>query len=137
MLKVSISNRLKSRKHFSSAMVTLKGENKPYVSIRATILNGINHMLQSIESESPARGLHIDFSSKGKGAVYNGLFKSEGLIGLLEAKDYRNVDMVSPFISMYVDRCCGETSLAPNTRVAVQYVDIIHLCLRLGLQPQW
>ena len=59
-------------------------------------------------------------------------------MGMLEAKDFRSVDMVSPFMGMFLDRCCDEASIAPTTNVFVQYVDVMKMALsyddvRVGL----
>lgn len=137
MLKIAMSNRLKCKNMFTASILTLRGEQKAFSAIRSVTLNCINTMLKSMQKESPAKGLRIDFSSRGKGELWNGLFKAEGLMGMLEGKDYKNLDMVSPFLGMFVDRCCGETSRAPNTSVFVQYVDLMQSCLRIGRQPEW
>jgi len=52
-----------------------------------------------MERDSHARGLHIDFSSNEKGPAINGISTNDGLRGMLEAKDYRTLDMVFPFIA--------------------------------------
>ena len=37
--------------------------------------------------------------------------------------------MISPFIGMVADRCCGEQSRAPTTNVYVQYVEIVQMAM--------
>ena len=56
-------------------MRTKKGETRKFCTITNSILNGPNRMLTKLEEESPARGLHVDFSTKGKGDKFNGLLK--------------------------------------------------------------
>lgn len=131
-LKRCLSERLKSEDLYSSALPTKGGNNRTasFRTLRLTILFAINRMLTHIQTHSPAKGLRIDFSTSGKGSFESGLYGENGkLVGMLEAKDYKAIDMISPFIGMLVDRCCDEVATAPTTTLYVQYVDIMQMSM--------
>lgn len=131
-LKRCLSERLRSDEHFSTVVPT-KGGNKrnaSFKTLRLSILFGINRMLAHIQTFSPAKGLRIDFSTSSKESFGSGLYVDDGkLVGMLEAKDYKVIDMVSPFIGMLVDRCCDEVTKAPTTNLFVMYVDIMQMAM--------
>lgn len=56
---------------------------------------------------------------------------------MLQGKDYKSLDMVFPFIGMFLDRCCDEVHLALSTTVFVQYVDIMQSALSYDNNPSW
>ena len=95
-------------------------------------------MLFHIQRVSPATNLRIDFSNSSKGESGNGLFVEDGkLIGMPEAKEYRSIDMVPPFIGMFADRCCDEVSTAVTTKLFVCYVDLMQISLSYNRSPLW
>ena len=131
-LKRCLSERLKSEDLFSSALPTKGGKNRTasFKTLRLTVLFGINRILSHIQSFSPAKGLRIDFSTSTTSYYGSGLYVDDGkLVGMLEGKDYKSIDMVSPFIGMVVDRCCDEVSSAPTTNLFVQYVNVMQMAL--------
>ena len=131
-LKRCLSERLKSEEHVSSSLPTKGGTKRTasFKTLRLTILYGINRMLSHMQTFSPAKGLRIDFSTSSTKNYGSGLYGEDGkLIGMLEGKDYKAVDMVSPFIGMLVDRCCDEVRSAPTTNLFVQYTDIMQMAL--------
>lgn len=133
LLKEMLSKRLTDEVLMTS-LFNKKKEQKSFLEARPVLINGINHLLACIASENPTTGLHIDFSTPGKGYSYNGLFKKDGIIGMLEARDHKSVDQVMPFIAMFLDRWCGELKTTP---VFVQYVDMVNEMLDRGLDPVW
>lgn len=108
---------------------------RSFKSVRNAILKGVNSVLAAFESDSYARALHVGFSTGESGRNLNGIFTVEGLQGMLEAKDYRALDMVFPFIGSYIDRCCNEGDEAPVTSIYLQYSDILVISMRYGM-PQ-
>ena len=130
-LKRCLSERLRTENMSSSALPTKAGNKRTssFRTLRLTILFGVNRMLSHIQTTSPAKGLRIDFSTS-KGSYGSGLFVEDGkLVGMLEAHDFKVIDMVSPFIGMLVDRCCDEVVTAPTTTLFVQYVDIMQISM--------
>lgn len=128
MLKTCLSERLKST-ILKTAKVPTNGGNirtACFRTVRMTILAGINRMLAHIQRYSPAKGLKIDFAKGGTAGDEKGLYGAEGnLIGMLEGKDYRQVDTIFPFIGMFLDRCSDEVHSALSTNVFVLYVEIM------------
>ena len=100
------------------------------------MLFGINKMLEDIQRESPAKGLRTDFSISGKGLNWNGIYVEDGkLMGMLESKNYRSLDMVSPFMGKFTDRCSDEVPSALTTRLFVRYVDLMQKALSYNTNP--
>ena len=129
-LKRCLSERLRSATHFTKAIPTRTGKMREasFKAVRSQILSGVNKMLSHMARNSPASGLRIDFSS-GKDHS-NGLYGEDGsLIGMLEGKDYKSLDMVAPFIGAFVDRCCGEIAECVNTKVLVLYSEMVAMML--------
>lgn len=54
---------------------------------------------------------------------------------MLEAKEYENIDLVSPFSGEVVDVCCGKTEEAPVIYVSTQYVDQIQTIWKQNGRP--
>ena len=137
-LKRCLSERLRSTAHFTSSVPTKAGNirHTTFKAVRNQVLAGVNAMLSHMERTSPSQNLRIDFSV---GKDYSsGLFGEDGkLIGMLEAKDYKSVDMISPFIGMFVDRCCGKDNGFVNTRVFVLYADMVSMMLCYDKDPIW
>ena len=132
LLKVCLSERLKSTSHHTSSILTRAGNRRTtsFRNVRMTILMGINKMLSHLQMFSPLQGTRIDFSKGGSSGNEKGVYGSDGnLIGMLEGKDYRNLDVVFPFVGMFVDRLCDETSTAVSTKVFARYVDMLQTCL--------
>ena len=95
-------------------------------------------MLRRIEAHSPAKGLHIDFSNDENHEQGNGLYRKDGrLAGMLEGKDYKCLDLVSPFMGMFVDRCCEERVLCPTTKFFTQHADLVANILCYNSNSTW
>lgn len=92
--------------------------------------------MENIERQSREKDLHIDFSRSSKEEKWNGIYADEGkLMVLLGGKDYCALDMVSPFMGMFADRCCNETSTAVTTHLFVSYVDVMQISLFYNAYP--
>lgn len=53
-------------------------------------------------------------------------FWEEGKVVMLEAKDMKNPDNISPFIRDIVHRACGESEDDPVTSVFTIYIDVMN-----------
>ena len=132
LLKVCLSERLKSTNLQTSAILSRGGKTRTtsFRNVRMTILTGINRMLSHIQRFSPVHGMRIDFSKGGSSGHEKGVYGPDGnLIGMLEGKNYRNLDIVFPFVGMFVDRLCDEVSTANSTKLFVHYIDMQQTCL--------
>lgn len=112
------------------------GNNRSFKSCRNAILCSANEILKEIQSQSHVPGLHVDHSSKGSSATLNGLFSSEGISGMLEAKDMRSIDYVFPFVAAFIDRICGEEH-GPVTSITVLYIEIIQMIFEKDDDKKW
>ena len=139
-LKRCASERLRSEIIFTTSLPSKSNIKRRTTikNVRMTILNGLNKMLAHIQKTSPMNGLRVDFAGRDKGDYGNGLFNSEGnLMGMLEANDYRSLDMVSPFMGMLFDQCSDKMETAPTTGVFVEYVDIMQTALSYDNKTTW
>ena len=102
LIKTCAMKRLESSTLFTKEKDS--ADSKPYSAIRHSILAGANSVLSAIERDSPESNFHIDFSMNEVTSTLNGIFTKDGMRGMLEGKDYRNLDKVFPFIGGYMDR---------------------------------
>lgn len=137
LIKQACADRLTDHELQSNALSASNGRMKTFASIRARILGGANEILRQLEKEFPARGFRTSFGSESKGGRYNGFFKNNGVVGMLEAKDYQALDMVFPFIGAYIDRCCGEIESSPTTRIFTKYSEIVAMVYRRNMEAGW
>lgn len=64
--------------------------------------------------------------------ILDALFRENSLARILEASDYANADMVSPFVGSLIAQCCGQSDTAPITGILTRYINIqIMLCCRI------
>lgn len=132
LLKACLSERLRSAILQTSAIRTRGGNVRTvnFRTVRMIVLTGINRLLSHIQRLSPLNGVRIDFSKGGSSGHEKGLYGQEGnLIGMLEGKDYRNLDFIFPFVGMFVDRVCDEVSTAVSTELFVLYAEILRMSL--------
>ena len=125
LLKSCLSERLRSM----SAQSSRNAGNERIVPLRFSrlkILMGINRFLSHVQRYSPMNGARVDFSKGGSSGSEKGLYGPDGkLIGMLEGKDLRNVDMIFPFVGALLDRTCNEVESALSTKLFVTYVEIV------------
>ena len=104
----------------------MRGKHLVYINSKKTaILRGCNSLLRVIEKDSGISRIHVDFSTKEASSRLNGLFMDNGIRGMLEGKDYRNLDFVFPFVAAYIDRFIG-CKKGILTKVNTMYSDIVH-----------
>ena len=113
-----------------------KMKGKTLKQLRMAILKACNEMLKRIEMESYVPGCHVDFSSKDGSNALNGLFTNEGICGMLEAKNYREVDYVFPFVAAFIDRVCGDRK-GTLTDLCVMYIDLVQECFERSNSTSW
>lgn len=132
-LKKCVFRRLGSEKLVING-VERKG--RTFKTSRTAILRACNEMLKRIDIQSPVPGSVVDFSSKDSSNALNGLFTSDGVCGMLEAKNYRHVDYVFPFVAAFIDRICGERDNL-TTAISVLYIDLVNWVLERPCQKPW
>lgn len=137
MLKECAVEMLKDENRTTSAILSRAGEPRTFKFVRKRVLRCLNEFLRDVESSSRGYGLHVDFSSGESGLRLSGFFTEHGIVGMLEAKDYDVMDMVSPFIGAIIDRCCGLVDVATVTSSFTQYVDLVSFIFRRNMVPGW
>ena len=93
---------------------------------KTALLRGCNSILRAFEADFRVSNLHVDFSSSQKSAQLNGFFTNTGVKGMLEGKDYHQLDMVFPFVAAFIDRASRRTIEAPLTSVCTAYSDLLN-----------
>jgi len=83
-------------------------------------------LLIRYSTDSYVPGLYIDFRSGDRRKGVNGFFVSDGVRGMLEAKDYWAVDQVFPFLALSLDRMMAQTGKYPLTKVHTMYTAFVH-----------
>ena len=137
LLKNAYVERLKDEELTSNRITAASGKPRSFPSIRSIVLSGANEIMRRIRNESHARHLDVDFSVPSKSWRYNGFFNESGIVGMLEARQYKAVDMVFPIVAAYIDRVCGETSNCPTTKTATKYCDIVLDTFRRSRRQGW
>jgi len=95
-------------------------------SRRQAVLRYLNDLLIRYSTDSYVPGLYIDFRSGDRRKGVNGFFVSDGVRGMLEAKDYWAVDQVFPFLALSLDRMMAQTGKYPLTKVHTMYTAFVH-----------
>ena len=109
----------------TSSTAQVNGRSRTYMSIRKQVLRGCNTVLRFFEQHYVMPGVRLDFSKKECSSQLNGIYTSTGLRGMLEGKDYRNLDYFFPFVYAYVDGWLGNHDTAPLTSIHTKYTDIM------------
>ena len=99
--------------------------------------NLLNSFLREIDRVYPCPGMSVDHSASGKDPNMNGLFMKGGLKGFLEAKDFRAIENVLPFLGMIVDEETGQDGDNSVTTVMTQYCDLIRTMYRVDRKDYW
>ena len=104
---------------------------------RITILTACNDLLALYQKESYVKDMQFNYTSTEKGNRVNGIFTNDGLRGMLEAKNYKAIDMVFPFVAAFIDRCSGDEESHPLTKVCSRYTELMTWTLQIGSSQGW
>lgn len=74
-------------------------------------------------------GLLVECSSRNTCSSLNGLFTREGVSSMLKASNFRHVDYVSPFVSSFIDRICGEKSSQASVAF-ILCIDVVNWAMK-------
>ncbi len=121
LIKQTTCSRLKSTELTSCA---IGKTTKTFSYIRKSILRQLNAFLDSVSTNTDGIRVFGKLRSSGGKTGLNGLFKEEGLSGMVEASLMEKVDKVSPFMGALIDRACGEHTHCPLTKIYTQYKNI-------------
>ncbi len=121
LIKQTTCNRLKSTELTSSAISTTT---KTFSYIRKSILRQLNSFLDSVSTNTDGIRVFGNLRSGGGKSGLNGLYKEDGISGMIEATTIQKIDNVSPFMGALIDRACGEEKECPLTKIYTQYKNI-------------
>lgn len=114
-------------------IVTLRskqGVPKTYKQIRKRVLHELNLFLRRVREDSPGFQLGVDFS-KGESSInLSGLFREDGLIGMLEASNFENIDQVSPFLGAVTYVFSVNEATADTTKISTKYSNLLMILNR-------
>ncbi|MEM9680054.1 MAG: hypothetical protein AAF901_06990 [Bacteroidota bacterium] len=137
MLKICATDRLKSLALETYNMTKNRGYSIPFQSIRTVVIKQLNYFIEEVCNNADTMRIEGNFRRDDGKSGLNGLFKDEGLVGMIEAKAMKNIDKVSPFLGAIIDRCCNEEEKSPVTRVFTHYVELMKLCCGYGPEVTW
>lgn len=103
---------------------------------RTATLPACNEMLKRVQREWHVFGQPVDYSSNDSSNALNGLITSEGICGMLEAKNFRHIDSVFPFVVAFIGRTCGEKDGIATT-ISTLYFDIMTCVKEQPLKELW
>lgn len=86
----------------------------------------MNEILKFTERHSCSTGLRICFSKKEVHHRVSRFFTKTGILGMLEAADYKQIDLLSPFVEEIVDVCYRNSKTAPVPGRSTLYVDLLN-----------
>lgn len=69
-------------------------------------------------------GVNLDVSNHKSYSKVNGTLPPDGLRGVLECKDYRYLDIVSPFVLGCVDTWMALEDNPPLTKIHIQHTEL-------------
>lgn len=82
-------------------------------------------LLARIEEEFPVTAFRVDFSKGEQSSQLNGLFKIDGVHGMLKAKDCHCINMMLPFIRAYLDRATRYIEDEELTKKNTMYSELL------------
>lgn len=92
------------------ALKIKSASSRTFRAAKSYVLRSVNGFLRRTAWASPRPGLHIGFSQNGAASPYSGLFSEQGVAGMLEAKDFGNVDKNCPFLGAIVHAYCASSN---------------------------
>lgn len=103
-------------------MLTAGGAVRPSLGARDKMLEFVNAFLQHVEQDT---GMYVNLYKGSDRTSYDGLFKKNGLAGMLEAMEVHMVDNISPIIGTIVHSFGGQERDAPMA-------DVLNYLLNIG-----
>lgn len=97
----------------------------PFSTIKKKIINTLNNCLKLTELDTAMSGLRLDYSKAEMRARVAGSFNEIGVLKLLKANDFDNIDTGSLCFGETVHVYRGNSSKAPATNVFTKYIDMI------------
>lgn len=103
----------------ASSMRTAAGQVRARKDVKGHLISTLNRFLTETHHFSQYPGLRLDFT-----AVKSGLFKTDGIAGMLEAKDLTSVLTCFPFLGMILDAHLDYEGVGRFTEIFTMYTRI-------------
>lgn len=84
----------------------------------------MNNVLRETQFQTLKSDLRLEFSKGDGGGRLSGLLTKDGILRMMEAADYENIDQVFRSFGEIVDIICGNSESGPVTSVFSQYVNL-------------
>lgn len=68
------------------------------------IFNRINYFVHEVDTFYQSAGIKLEFNDSGKDENSNGLFANNGILEMLESKEYQNMETVLPLLGCIYDQ---------------------------------
>lgn len=107
----------------TSNMTANKVEFQKFKAVRRPEFEAANQFLHKVEQMAVRYGLHVHFRKTDRTDKLRRYYTARGTIGMIEAKDNNEVDMVAPFIGALIDQCVVLNS-SPVKACFTRYVEI-------------
>lgn len=98
----------------TSAIKYKSAQSKAYNRFLKSVWKLMNKFLKQAEARMRGASQGMDNSKAKNGGRITGLFRNTGVIGMLEGKDYKIPDLVSPFLDQIVNVCVVIRELVDN-----------------------
>ena len=129
LLLTCLSDRLRSdtrrTSFFSSDVSRVPKKSSLFYKVRTPVLHALNSYLRSVDDLRASSTSKVNFSNENACDRLDGLFTNDGLKGMLEAKNFTQVEMVMPFLGAIVDEMLDENDSYPCTKLFSLYSSII------------
>jgi len=137
LLKLLLCMFLKKTNESTESVRT--ADNKPRLikSLRTPILHQLNRLVEAVSTRTDRPRITIKSNNEKCLSGLTGIFKKDGIDGMVEAVTSKKLDMISPFLGAIVDRVCGCEESAPFTKLITQYVDIMMVVCGYGKIDNW
>lgn len=106
LIEDCLVNMLRDEHQTTSALETWKAETGTFESVPKTVLLACSEFIRDVEHLFVRNWLHVDFAKGNSLDMLSEFFNETGIVGILEAKDYDKIDLVSPFIGAIIDQLC-------------------------------
>lgn len=105
-------------------------------SMPLRVLHRMNLFLREVELFHMCPEMHVDFTVTSKNHYLNGLFNAEGVIGMLEAKNFKHVEKILPYLGTIADRAVSPPRSSTTSTLST-YCEILRLIYRRGCKDWW
>lgn len=97
--------------------------------VRLLLLKACKGILAHNEGKCPVSGLYVDHTIKQQTAQLDGLFREDGLRGIMRGRNYYASDIVFPFVAPFIHKIFGFVERCSLTTMTVLYTEMANKVL--------